>query len=54
MKQRVIQVTQSPMNAQKWLLTLACKHEVWITSKSRPRRVTVNCTVCAEAVKPSR
>lgn len=53
MKQRVIRIDQSPMNAQRWNLTLACNHEVWITSKSRPRRVTVNCTTCDRAVLPN-
>lgn len=37
---------QSPMNAQRWCLTLSCNHEVWITAKQRPKRIKMACDRC--------
>lgn len=48
MKQDVIDVTQSPMNAKQWLLTLRCRHEVWVTASRRPQRMTMKCFECAK------
>lgn len=41
----VRRVDQSPLNKQRWCLTLSCGHEVWITSKSRPKRMKVPCVL---------
>lgn len=42
----VVQVSQSPMNARRWLLRLACGHEFWMTSVRRPKMVAARCQVC--------
>jgi hypothetical protein len=36
MKKKVVAATQSPMNAKRWFVTLACDHETWVTSTRRP------------------
>jgi hypothetical protein len=46
MKQLVKRVDQSPMNAGRWLLTLACGHELWVTSRARPKRQEADCAQC--------
>jgi hypothetical protein len=50
-KQRVLYVDPSPMNPVRWCLTLECKHEIWLTSKSRPTRAFANCSLCANKVR---
>ena len=45
----VLRATQSPMNAQRWVLDLSCGHEVWITARSRPKRKTIRCEKCVGA-----
>jgi hypothetical protein len=45
---RVIRTVQWPTNAERWVLELACGHEVGVTSKTRPTRKNVHCDVCAE------
>jgi hypothetical protein len=35
--QRILRVTQSPMNAERWCFDLVCGHEAWVTSKRRPQ-----------------
>jgi hypothetical protein len=40
---RVIAVHQSPMNAQRWCLTLQCGHELWVTATRKPKTQTVKC-----------
>jgi hypothetical protein len=47
---RVLRVTQSPMNAERWVLDLECGHEEWVTSKRRPVRRTHLCTKCETRV----
>lgn len=42
----VRRVDQSPMNAQRWCLTLSCGHEIWVTSKTRPQRMKAPCPEC--------
>jgi hypothetical protein len=42
----VTRVTQSPMNALRWVLDLACGHEAFVTSKSKPRRTKAKCEKC--------
>lgn len=37
---KAVQVTQSPTNSQRWLVTLACGHEVWMTSVRKPKNGT--------------
>ena len=43
-RQRVVRTDQSPVNPKQWCLTLACGHDVWVTSKARPKRKTEECT----------
>jgi hypothetical protein len=50
-KQRVLYTDQSPMNPVRWCLTLECKHEIWVTSKSKPMRLFANCPLCADKVR---
>lgn len=47
--QNVTRVTQSPMNALRWVLDLACGHEVYATSKRRPTRKKAACEKCKTA-----
>ena len=42
----VTRVDQSPMNPQRWCLTLTCGHEVWITSRRRPKGMKAECQCC--------
>lgn len=35
-KQPVVRIDRSPMNAQRWCLELACGHEKWVTARRRP------------------
>lgn len=44
----VQRVDQSPMNPQRWCLTLSCGHEEWVTSKSKPKRMKMKCSQCPE------
>lgn len=41
----IIRATQSPLNLQRWCVDLSCGHEMWITSKCRPKR-NVSCDEC--------
>lgn len=43
----VVRVDRSPMNAKRWVLTLSCGHEVWLTATKKPARKTSKCTRCA-------
>lgn len=43
----VATVTQSPMNANRWLVTLTCGHEVWKTATRRPKAHRLPCHECA-------
>lgn len=36
-KVRIVQATQSPLNAKRWLVELACGHECWVTRVRKPR-----------------
>jgi hypothetical protein len=50
MRKAVASVSQSPMNALRWLITLECGHELWVTRKRRPSsspRLMV-CAVCTK------
>ena len=46
MKQAVDRVDPSPLNPRRWLLTLRCRHEVWVTRSGRPRARSHDCTAC--------
>ncbi len=48
-KQFVVEVHRSPLYPQRWCMGLACGHDVWVTSKTRPKRKTEECTkaMCA-------
>lgn len=51
MKRAVIRVDRSPMNPDRWCLTLECGHETWIGAVRRasqqPRRPTAKTANCA-------
>ena len=40
---KVLRITQSPMNRLRWLITLECGHEKWITRRKRPTITRVTC-----------
>lgn len=48
---RVVKVTQSPINAQRWALDLECGHEAWVTRLGRPTAKYANCEKCTEREK---
>ena len=43
----VVRVDLSPMSPRRWVLTLACGHEVWVTASRKPGRETCKCETCA-------
>jgi hypothetical protein len=43
---RVLEATQSPMNARRWSLSLECGHQTWVTSMRRPIAKTSRCRSC--------
>lgn len=45
---KVVRVSQSPMNAQRWALDLACGHEEWVTRKRKPTMSMLPCSKCKE------
>ena len=45
-RRKVVKVTQSPLNALRWCLQLDCGHEIWITSRKRPKRAREGCERC--------
>lgn len=45
-------VTPSPVNAFRWLLTLECGHDVWVTQRSKPTKASHFCTACAKGGTP--
>src|SRR5437762_12283965 len=48
-RQTVRRVDQSPLNKERWCLTLGCGHEIWKTSKSKPKQgQLVKCPQCVE------
>jgi hypothetical protein len=44
----VLRVGRSPMNAKRWLLSLSCGHEVWITAAKKPACKTAKCQTCGQ------
>lgn len=52
-RRRVLTVHQSPMNPQRWLITLDCHHESWITAKRRPTRKMLICEACKAKTRPN-
>lgn len=51
--QEVVDVTQSPMNAKRWLVRLACGHEHWVTRARRPTAKRMPCSnVVCDRPKP--
>jgi hypothetical protein len=42
----VSNVKQSPLNPLQWNLTLSCGHDLWVTSKGKPRRRKARCPKC--------
>lgn len=50
-RQEVVRFDRSPMNAERWLATLGCGHEVWLTAKQRPKAKSMPCLQCAQATK---
>lgn len=45
---RVLRVDVSPVNARRWVLSLSCGHDLWVTSEWRPVCKTVKCFKCLE------
>lgn len=46
-KRQVVRADQSPMNEKRWLLTLSCGHETWVTRSRAPTLGTkVECETC--------
>lgn len=43
----IVCVDQSPLNAKRWLLTLACGHGLYVTASRKPTRKTTKCHQCA-------
>lgn len=43
----VLRVDRSPMNPKRWVLTLSCNHEVWVTAARKPQQKTSPCATCA-------
>lgn len=50
MKRNVVNVRQSPMNPLRWLVTLDCGHDVWVTRKGKLQAKMVECPVCSEEI----
>ena len=48
----VVSVKQSPMYAVRWCIQLACGHEEWITSRRRPKRKAMRCSICNPIGRP--
>lgn len=46
----VTAVRQSPLNAMRWNLELACGHEVWVSAKRKPKRKRQECHPCTAAI----
>lgn len=47
-KRVVTKATQSPMNALRWMVTLDCGHEQWVTQRTRPKAgKKLPCSACA-------
>jgi hypothetical protein len=44
--QKVVRVDQSPLNPQRWCLTLECGHEAWVNSTRKPTRKSASCGRC--------
>lgn len=44
-KQAIVKIDQ--ITERRWLLTVACGHEVWMTSDRRPRVKTIICSKCS-------
>lgn len=42
----IARIDSSPMNAARWVITLECGHEEWVTAKKRPARRRMKCTKC--------
>lgn len=44
--QKVRRVDRSPLNAQRWIIELACGHGHWVSQARRPGRKTMPCDQC--------
>lgn len=53
-KRTITRVDRSPMNPQRWSLTLECGHERWVTGKTKPKSKTAQCLECTDAVLTGR
>lgn len=53
-KRTITRVDRSPMNAQRWCLTLECGHERWTTGKTKPKGKTAQCLECIGTVLTGR
>lgn len=41
-------IDQSPMNPQRWCITLSCGHEIWVTCAREPKRKKYPCPACKD------
>lgn len=48
---KVTRVERSPMNKERWVVSLECGHEEWVSASRRPTRRRMKCTRC-ERGKP--
>jgi hypothetical protein len=51
---QVVRVNQSPMNPLRWCIELSCRHEVWVTRKSKPKVKVMSCAECATEQREKR
>jgi len=45
-EKKIIRITRSPLNPQRWCADLECGHEEWLTAKKKPTRQTIRCSRC--------
>jgi len=46
----VVSAKQSPLRPTRWCCTLQCGHDVWVTSKRKPRVKLLACERCREVI----
>lgn len=40
----------SPLNPKQWNVSLECGHDIWVTTKRKPRMKSAYCIKCSEAL----
>jgi hypothetical protein len=46
----VVSAKQSPLNPTRWCCTLQCGHDMWVTSKRKPKAKLLDCQRCREVL----